>query len=80
MTRKDYVLIAKVLSDTKTDLLSNYGLDAQQVKDVENTLTHLSIALAQALAQENSRFDYTRFLVKANSSQQDKEAILAQLG
>ena len=67
MTRKDYVLIAKVLS--------NYTAEG----GVTIERDEIARALADAFAVENPRFDRTRFLKASMMSDANREAILAQL-
>ena len=67
MTRKDYVLIAKVLS--------NYTAEG----GVTIERDEIARLLADAFSAENPRFDRTRFLKASMMSDANREAILAQL-
>lgn len=53
MTRKDYVMIAKAIADTRGD----YGNLA-----VQKAIDNIAYALANDFAADNPRFDYDRFV------------------
>lgn len=67
MTRKDYVLIAKVLA--------NYTAEG----GVTIERDEIARALADAFSAENPRFDRAKFLSASMMSNDDREALLAQL-
>lgn len=67
MTRKDYILIAKVLA--------NYSAEG----GVTIERDEIARALAHAFEAENPRFDRAKFLRASSFSDSDREAILAQL-
>lgn len=51
MTRKHYEAIARIIRDA----------EASQFKTKAGTLAYVTLALADMLAQDNPRFDRTRF-------------------
>lgn len=60
MTRKDYILIAKAIADTQERIrpIGNPDMRDNQLRGVRRTAAHL----ADALAQDNPRFDPATFL------------------
>lgn len=58
MTRKDYELIAKAINDTRLRIGDDLGHNPEQNRGVRRAAAHL----ADALAQDNPRFDAQRFL------------------
>lgn len=67
MTRKDYILIAKALS--------NYSAEGGVTVERDE----IARLLASAFEAENPRFDRAKFLSASMMSDADREAILAQL-
>lgn len=67
MTRKDYVLIAKVLS--------NYTAEG----GVTIERDEIARLLADAFSVENPRFDRAKFISASMMSDTDRETLLAQL-
>lgn len=60
MTRKDYELIAKVITDT----FGSYDIDALRSKGA------LVCEMVSALMDDNPRFDSSRFLAACNKKEQ----------
>lgn len=57
MTRKDYILIAKAIRDASEETRAVFGPDAHEVGTRK-----VADYIADALAQDNPRFDAQRFL------------------
>lgn len=64
MTRKDYILLAKAISDTQDRIRNNVGGDGDYTKcgDQLRGVRRVAAHLADALAADNPRFDAGRFL------------------
>jgi hypothetical protein len=56
MTRRDYILISRTLLDFKKSMVDPHGTTSQEAYWV------LCTDFANALADENPRFDHDRFL------------------
>lgn len=66
MTRKDYELIASILSNSD-EIIDEYALEA------------LAENFAEALAKENPRFNSKIFIARATWTSAKREALYAQL-
>lgn len=69
MTKKDYELIARVLASSKPKSwvqLADEGKDWTYTYELEGQWSEIRNALADALAQDNPRFDRERFLTATN--------------
>ena len=61
MTKKDYELIANVISHTQSHYITNNEL-AKQKEVIDATLEVLADELAERLQIDNPRFDFERFM------------------
>lgn len=59
MTRKDYILIAERLKPAYAAVLNDYSYDD---RTYEEGFIEAVAAIAQALADDNPKFDYERFV------------------
>ncbi len=62
MTRKDYVLIAETLLAERMRVIDSREYDDGEREDYETQCERDARALADALANDNPRFDRERFL------------------
>lgn len=76
MTRKDYVLIAKAISDA-LDTLDDAPNAVELMEDAQASISILIDQLAKALATDNPRFDADRFRLACKTGREKYLASLA---
>lgn len=67
MTRKDYVLIARVLRDAKQHCFST---DTMEGTVARNMVDHIAAKLAEVLKQDNPRFAQSTFFAFINDEEE----------
>ena len=61
MTKKDYVLIAVCIKNTRLDQLYTFGMNEAQLDATERFASRLVRRLCHELVNDNDRFDDKRF-------------------
>lgn len=69
MTRKDYILIAAAIKETKESVALeafNNSIDAKTLYEVLKNLNLVSVEISKVMKRDNIRFDVERFLNACN--------------
>lgn len=67
MTKKDYKLIAQALYDARRPERDKSQADHRPVRAHNEIVDSIAVVIANALASENARFDFDRFLAACGS-------------
>jgi hypothetical protein len=63
MTRKDYVMIAKAITDARAKVTLEAGEGSQTLEGANAGLYELALILCNEFQMENPNFDENRFMV-----------------